>query len=63
MFDPTSALEYFIPTHQRWESKGVKFTLEDTNIHDKYMRHIEVWAECEDAAILTEMGLHQLHKY
>ena len=63
MFDPASALEFFIPTYQRWESKGVKFTLEDSNIHDKYMRHIEVWAESEDELVLTEMGLHELHKY
>ena len=63
MFDPQSALEYFIPTYQRWESRGVKFTLEDSNIADKYLRHIEVWAESEDLSVLTEMGLHQLHKY
>lgn len=63
MFDPASALEYFIPTHKHWESKGVKFTLEDTNLQDKYLRHIEIWVESEDDIVLTEMGLHQLHKY
>ena len=63
MFDPRSALTYFIPQHQRWESRGVKFTLEDTNLIDKYMRHIEIWAESEDESVLTEMGLHELHKY
>jgi hypothetical protein len=63
MFDPASALEYFIPTHKHWESKGVKFTLEDSNLQDKYLRHIEIWVESEDDIVLTEMGLHQLHKY
>lgn len=48
MFNPQDALEFFIPGYREWESKGIKFTIEDTNIMDKYMRHIEIWAEGDE---------------
>lgn len=52
MFNPTDALEYFIPGYKEYEAKGIKFTIEDTSIHDKYMRHIEIWAEGEEKDLL-----------
>lgn len=63
MFDPKSALDYFINDVAQWQQRGVKFTLEDSNIADKYMRRIEIWAESDNDKLLTEMGLTQLHKY
>jgi hypothetical protein len=52
MFDPKDALEYFIPDHSQWESQGITFTLEDSSIHDRYMRHIEIWAEGDEKTLL-----------
>lgn len=52
MFDPNDALEYFCPGYKKWEEQGIKFTLEDRSIHDKYMRHIEVWAEGDEKTLL-----------
>ena len=51
MFDPTDALEYFIPGYRQYEP-DVIFTIEDTNLHDKYMRHIEIWAEGDEKSLL-----------
>jgi hypothetical protein len=51
MFDTPSALDYFIPTNQRWVDQGIKFTLEDTNNVNKYMRHIEIWAEGDEKVL------------
>ena len=51
MFDPTDALEHFIPGYRQYEPK-ITFTIEDTNLHDKYMRHIEIWAEGEEQDLL-----------
>jgi len=62
MFDPKSALEYFIPTCEYWQSRGVVFTLEDTTIIDKYMRHIEIWAETQEESVLTELALRGFNK-
>jgi hypothetical protein len=52
MFDPDDALEYFCPGYRVWESQGITFTLEDSSIHDKYMRHIEIWAEGDEKTLL-----------
>lgn len=52
MFNPNDALEYFCPGYKKWEAQGIKFTLEDSSIHDKYMRHIEVWAEGDEKTLL-----------
>lgn len=52
MFDPDDALEYFCPGYRDWESQGITFTLEDSSIHDKYMRHIEIWAEGDEKTLL-----------
>lgn len=55
MFDPEDALEYFIPGYKVYEPK-IKFTIEDRSIHDKYMRHIEIWAEgLEQDLLLMEL--------
>jgi hypothetical protein len=62
MFDPNSALEYFIPTCGHWQQQGITFTLEDSNIIDKYMRHIEIWAEGDEKTLLT-MTLKGFNKY
>ena len=51
MFDPTDALEYFIPGYRQYEP-DVTFTIQDTNLHDKYMRHIEIWAEGDEKSLL-----------
>lgn len=61
MFTPPDALEYFVPTHKKWEAQGIIFTLEDSNIHDKYMRHIEIWAE-GDEKVLNLMILSGVNK-
>ena len=47
MFNPNDALEYFIPGYRQYEPK-ITFTIQDTNLHEKYMRHIEIWAEGEE---------------
>ena len=52
MFNPNDALEHFIPGYKEFEAKGIKFTLEDSSIHDKYMRHIEIWAEGDEKALI-----------
>lgn len=52
MFDPLDALEYFIPGYRVYEAQGIKFTIEDSSIHDRYMRHIEIWAEGEEKTLL-----------
>ena len=52
MFNPDDALEYFCPGYKKWESQGITFTLEDRSIHDRYMRHIEIWAEGDERVIL-----------
>jgi hypothetical protein len=52
MFDPNDALEYFIPGYRQYEP-DIKFTIQDTNLHDKYMRHIEIWAEGSELALFT----------
>ncbi len=52
MFNPEDALEYFIPGYKEWEDKGITFTIEDRSIHDKYMRHIEIWAEGDEKTLL-----------
>jgi hypothetical protein len=52
MFNPTDALEYFCPGYKRWEAQGIKFTLEDRSIHNKYMSHIEVWAEGDEKTLI-----------
>ena len=54
MFDPNDALEYFIPGYRQYQP-DVTFTIQDTNLHDKYMRHIEIWAEG------TELSLFIMH--
>ena len=51
MFDPTDALEYFIPGYKQYEP-DITFTLEDSSIHDRYMRHIEIWAEGDEKTLL-----------
>lgn len=51
MFTPNDALEYFCPGYQHFQSQGVEFTLKDSSIHDKYCRHIEIWAEGDDRVI------------
>ena len=51
MFDPKSALTHFIPSHSEWEQQGITFTLEDRSLIDKYMRHIEIWAEGDDLVL------------
>jgi hypothetical protein len=61
MFDPNDALEHFCPGYKTYESQGVKFTLQDSNLHDKYMRHIEIWAE-GDARVLNLMVLKGWNK-
>ena len=52
MFNPKDALEYFIPTYKQYESQGITFTIEDSSIMDKYMRHIEIWAEGDEKTII-----------
>jgi len=52
MFDPLDAIEYFCPGYKEFEAKGITFTIEDRSIHDKYMRHIEIWAEGDEKTIL-----------
>ena len=52
MFDTNDALEYFIPGYKQYEP-DIKFTIQDTNLHDKYMRHIEIWAEGSELALFT----------
>jgi hypothetical protein len=52
MFDPTDALEYFLPGYQQWQTQGITFTIEDRNCHEKYMRHIEIWAEGPEQTLL-----------
>lgn len=52
MFNPSDALEYFCPGHKEWADKGITFTLEDSSIHDKYMRHIEIWAEGDEQTLI-----------
>ena len=52
MFDPNDALEYFIPGYKHYEP-DIKFTIQDTNLHDKYMRHIEIWAEGSELSLFT----------
>jgi hypothetical protein len=61
MFNPEDALEYFIPGYQQYQSKGIKFTIEDTSIMDKYMRHIEIWAEGDEKTLLL-MNLKGFNK-
>lgn len=61
MFTPTDALEYFCPGYKNYEAKGIKFTLEDSSIMDKYMRHIEIWAE-GDERVLNLMVLKGWNK-
>lgn len=51
MFDPNDALEYFIPGYRDYEP-NITFTIKDNTIHDKYMRHIEIWAEGDEKALL-----------
>jgi hypothetical protein len=52
MFDPKSALEYFIPSLAEWQQRGITFTIEDSSIMDKYMRHIEIWAEGDEKTLI-----------
>lgn len=52
MFNPEDALEYFIPGYKEYQAQGIKFTIEDTSIHDRYMRHIEIWAEGDEQMLL-----------
>lgn len=52
MFDPNDALEYFIPGYKQYEP-DIKFSIQDTNLHDKYMRHIEIWAEGSELSLFT----------
>lgn len=47
MFNPQDALEYFIPGYREYEHR-IKFTIEDSSIHDRYLRHIEIWAEGDE---------------
>lgn len=51
MFNPDDALEYFIPGYRQYEP-DITFTIEDSSIHHKYMRHIEIWAEGEEKSLL-----------
>lgn len=51
MFSPTDAIEYFIPGYREYEPK-IKFTIEDAAIQDRYVRHIQIWAEGEESDIL-----------
>jgi hypothetical protein len=51
MFDPPGALDYFVPTHAKWESQGVEFTLKDKS-QDKYLRKIDVWAEGDEKTLI-----------
>jgi hypothetical protein len=57
MFDPKSALEYFIPRSSHWQQQGITFTLEDRSIMDRYLRHIEIWAESPNESLLTALVL------
>lgn len=51
MFDPNDALEYFIPGYKQYQPQ-ITFTIQDTSIHDKYMRHIEIWAEGDEKTLM-----------
>lgn len=51
MFSPKDALEYFCPGYQQYEPQ-ITFTIEDRSIADRYMRHIEIWAEGEERDLL-----------
>lgn len=61
MFTPPDAIEYFCPGYQQWESKGITFTIEDQSQDNKYLRHIEVWAE-GDEKVLNLMVLKGFNK-
>lgn len=61
MFTPNDALEYFIPGYKEYQAQGITFTIEDSSIHDKYMRHIEIWAEGDERVILL-MNLKGFNK-
>jgi hypothetical protein len=52
MFNPNDALEYFIPGYKQYEP-DITFTIEDHSLHDKYMRHIEIWAEGDEKSLLA----------
>jgi hypothetical protein len=52
MFTPTDAIEFFIPNHSEWRSKGITLTIQDLNQDHRYVRHIEIWAEGDADAIL-----------
>jgi hypothetical protein len=61
MFDPNNAIEFFMPNRElvfNWfKAKGGVITIEDSSIHDKYMRNIEIWVEHPDPTVITELGL------
>ena len=50
------AVRVFIPDSAKWEKRGVQFNCKDHS-QDRYIRDIEVTAQCEDDAVLTEMVL------
>jgi hypothetical protein len=61
MFDSTNALEFFLPGYMSYVDQGIKFTLEDRSIHNKYMRRIEIWAEGDEKTLLL-MNLKGFNK-
>ena len=61
MFNPNDALEHFFPGYSHYELQGIRFTIEDSSIHDKYLRHIEIWAEGDEKA-LNLMALRGFNK-
>jgi hypothetical protein len=55
------AVRVFITDSAKWESRGVQFNCKDHS-RDRYIRDIEITAQCEDDAVLTEMVL-TAHNY
>lgn len=51
MFSPEDALEHFCPGYRDYLPE-ITFTIEDRSIADKYLRHIEIWAEGEERDLL-----------
>ena len=58
MFSPKDALEYFIPDRSQWQALGITFTIQDTSLQDRYLRHIEIWAEGDEQTILMLILKH-----
>ena len=56
MFDPGSAIDYFIPKAPQYRAQGVEFTISDLS-EEKYIRDIEIWAEHSNPAVITMLKL------